>query len=66
MWRKNINVISLRFQKSCDTVQQKQDTDSPMSNKLHYILYIIQALFAYDVSVYKHFSLFFNQHHHKI
>jgi len=35
--KKKINVSSPDFKISCDTVQQKQDTDSPMSNNLHYI-----------------------------
>jgi len=44
------------FQKRCDTVQLKQDKDSPMSNNLHRIHN--RSLFICDIPVYEHFLTF--------
>jgi len=68
MWRKHVNCKirkSLGIKKRCDIDQQKQDTDSPMSNEIR-VTYAIHTIFlSYAASVYEHVSHFFSQHHHK-
>jgi len=51
-------------QTCCDTFKQKQGTESPMSNNLHYVHN--PKHFAFNVSVYKQFSHFCSQYHHKL
>ena len=44
------------MKKSYGPLQRKHDTDSPLSNNLHFIQLVLETLFVCGVSVFAHFS----------